>query len=550
MDFVVNAFVAIEHPSATETFRRSSRKNKTLPKEWKPPLSFKHSPSDASTEYSPRSSLSSSVEDESSVASVVSSPSRLALYTPKCRLRSKSAESKLSQASQVDDDNVHRGRSASPGCSSDLLKTLNGRGRNRTSSGVSMESRSTSESRHGTSQSRSNSHHNSSGNASRTPSPRTIRKPVVLVQEPKGELASIKVNWRVGPYDKLRETCDVCGLGDKKVIGYLSVNGNEGALQRLEVVQCQKCGHMWMKQELPDKELMALYGDDYFYEPEGELHLGSDGQWGIPEHGESEVARRMKVSKTQVNEWKAFGVLPSMFEKKLEEKAGAKELLQDPTGGLNPKEETGDFNFIQSKSLKLIEIGGGASYLAQAARLAGMQVTQVELNEGRATDGWTRGQVPFYKGFTNEAVEKADELLKAINPNTNATYTREELMTPDPATGKVLAVPRDSADVVAMYDLLEHITTPKTFLETNVKAILKEGGHVCIRIPITNPATGPTLHLYDHVNHFTEDSLTRFLEENGFEVVHSHHSGTFKAPGKTDERTIENLTLYAKLVRK
>jgi hypothetical protein len=66
-----NTFVDVEDLSACETIRRISRRN-TLPKEWKPPLCFNHVPSsDASTAFSPRSSLSSATEKEFSVVSVV-----------------------------------------------------------------------------------------------------------------------------------------------------------------------------------------------------------------------------------------------------------------------------------------------------------------------------------------------------------------------------------------------------------------------------------------------------------------------------------------------
>jgi hypothetical protein len=55
---VKNTFVYVENESVTEMSKRSERRNKTLPREWK--CSF----SDVSTEYSPRSSLVSSLEDE------------------------------------------------------------------------------------------------------------------------------------------------------------------------------------------------------------------------------------------------------------------------------------------------------------------------------------------------------------------------------------------------------------------------------------------------------------------------------------------------------
>merc|ERR1712118_471019 len=101
--------------------------------------------------------------------------------------------------------------------------------------------------------------------------------------------------------------------------------------------------------------------------------------------------------------------------------------------------------------------------------------------------------------------------------------------------------------MVAMYDLLEHITKPNEFIE-EVKLILKDGGKLAIRIP-NAPLCGPSLHLYDHVNHFTEKSLERFMANHGFKLVHNHYSGTFKCPKTpSGNREIINMTVFFELL--
>lgn len=70
---VKNTFLVAEDVSVTEEARRNQRRNKTLPREWKPTsLPNSCACSDASTDYSPRSSLVSSSEDDCIGAPAVS----------------------------------------------------------------------------------------------------------------------------------------------------------------------------------------------------------------------------------------------------------------------------------------------------------------------------------------------------------------------------------------------------------------------------------------------------------------------------------------------
>ena len=224
--------------------------------------------------------------------------------------------------------------------------------------------------------------------------------------------------------------------------------------------------------------------EDYVRELYSAEYFGdlATAQVGIPDRDPSEVERRQRISTMQVNEWADAGVINHDHEK--------------------------------NKGMRMIEIGGGAGYLSEAVQIAGLDVLNVDICKERADACNARG-IPAYHGFLEEAV----------------------------AAG---AVGVNSLDVVACYDLLEHILKPNPFLK-ELHNVLKEGGALAIRVPNTSEEQGPQLHLVDHVNHFTEGSLRGILRKNGFEVFHQHYSGTFHGQG---DKTIENMTVYARKLPK
>lgn len=219
---------------------------------------------------------------------------------------------------------------------------------------------------------------------------------------------------------------------------------------------------------------------------------------------------------------------------------------------------------IEVSGKRIVEIGGGSGYLSEEVKNQGGSPINVELCQERCENCETRG-IDTYNGFLQVGVANENEKLQF-----------------------------DSADVVACYDLLEHIVNPHEGFIQSVNAVLKQGGFLCIRVP---EGTEPTLHLVDHVNHFSFQSLKRFLEHFGFEYVQRpepepgrgksekagegmRYSGTFREGGfeakkdsdekesnkefreniptqdgeKTakhpiEERTIENMTVYFRKVR-
>ena len=77
---------------------------------------------------------------------------------------------------------------------------------------------------------------------------------------------------------------------------------------------------------------------------------------------------------------------------------------------------------------------------------------------------------------------------------------------------------------IQMYDVLEHLTNPKTTLE-KIRNLLEKNGNIFIYVPNYNSATFQLLGIYNshfiwpthHLTYFTPETLKEFLENNGFE---------------------------------
>lgn len=84
--------------------------------------------------------------------------------------------------------------------------------------------------------------------------------------------------------------------------------------------------------------------------------------------------------------------------------------------------------------------------------------------------------------------------------------------------------PAGSFDVVAMIDVIEHLTRPKSAVEAAAK-LLKPGGILYLVTPDIDSLSAKILGSYwwgfrpAHIQYFSEASLTRLLREAGFEVV-------------------------------
>lgn len=106
----------------------------------------------------------------------------------------------------------------------------------------------------------------------------------------------------------------------------------------------------------------------------------------------------------------------------------------------------------------------------------------------------------------------------------------------------------DSFDMVTMWDVIEHVPDPKSYIR-KAAAVLRQGGVLALATPDIDslPArlTGKRWVGYklseEHVYYFSRRTLTRMLEEAGFEVLESRHVGKYV----TLRLFVDRLGMYA-----
>ena len=158
---------------------------------------------------------------------------------------------------------------------------------------------------------------------------------------------------------------------------------------------------------------------------------------------------------------------------------------------------------------KVMEVGPGGGYLMEAAVRRGFDVQAVDLSEFATAQLRARGL----------HVEQGTlEAYSARHPEAVGSF-----------------------DVIALYDLLEHVPDPNGFLQA-VRHLLGPEGVLVIRTP-NNAGCEPSLHLLDHLWHFTPRTLSRLLARNRLSFADAKPSGIFHAGA---DRTLENMTVFAR----
>jgi SAM-dependent methyltransferase len=138
----------------------------------------------------------------------------------------------------------------------------------------------------------------------------------------------------------------------------------------------------------------------------------------------------------------------------------------------------------------LLEIGAGAGFFLKAAERAGWKVSGTEILE--AGIDFARSRLGLE--ITHEAAEQ-------------------------------LGAPDRSADVVAMFEVIEHLLDPRVVLR-RVRSVLRPGGLVVLSTPnfnsLSRRALGSgwaVLSPAEHVYYFTKGSLRQLLTQAGFSDV-------------------------------
>lgn len=158
---------------------------------------------------------------------------------------------------------------------------------------------------------------------------------------------------------------------------------------------------------------------------------------------------------------------------------------------------------------KFVEIGCGKGYLLQEAKKRGWAVIGVDISN-----------------YVSKAVIK-----KGLPIICGTLYDAQ--------------FKKSSFDYVGCYDFFEHQINPNKFLK-EVHRILNPNGQLMMRLPIIKDGEIPQAHLIDHVYHYSNQTLKKILEKNGFEIFHQHPSGMFIT--KSGYR-YENITIFCKKKR-
>jgi len=136
-------------------------------------------------------------------------------------------------------------------------------------------------------------------------------------------------------------------------------------------------------------------------------------------------------------------------------------------------------------------------------------------------------------GWFEFLVRDAKEIV-AIDPNTkDLEVARKECQNTKAVfmEGSALDLSRfskDSFDMVAMFDVIEHIPRGTEDLAVKeVRNVLKKGGSFLVTTPCKNLSAFTDPAWYFGHRHYTRTALIRILENNGFSVQRIYQGGGF-----------------------
>ena len=184
----------------------------------------------------------------------------------------------------------------------------------------------------------------------------------------------------------------------------------------------------------------------------------------------------------------------------------------------------------QSLVLKGYEKAGGDEYVSQADGRVETFRHSVELIEKLAFHGKKLKakvlDVGSAAGFFLKAAKDAGWDSHGVEPNGWMVKwgNKKFGLKMQQGTLETAKFPKNSFDLVTMWDVLEHVPDPKKTLK-DANAFLKPGGFLVINFPNIGSTLAriagrrwwflTSVHLY----YFTPETLSKMLEQSGFEVV-------------------------------
>lgn len=138
-------------------------------------------------------------------------------------------------------------------------------------------------------------------------------------------------------------------------------------------------------------------------------------------------------------------------------------------------------------------------------------------------------------GFFLSVAAPAFRTVSGIDISLPATeYARRELGLPV-ITGDFLALPNVSADVICMWDTIEHLRSPAEYIQ-RASAVLKPGGVIAITTGDIGSAVARwrgkkwrQIHPPTHLHYFSKQTLRQLLERNNFRVRYAAAEGQFRS---------------------
>jgi SAM-dependent methyltransferase len=250
------------------------------------------------------------------------------------------------------------------------------------------------------------------------------------------------------------------------------------------IVICSQCGMKW-RNPIPDEEfLVDLYGPRYF---EGRYDGILNKQVGIGDSTDQDKQMRIMRTEEELSRWIDLAASDPQY------------------ACLSPRDS-------YEKPRRFLEIGGGRGYLQAAAQSRGFSTIGLEIS-------------PL---GIRAAIEK------------NLLVFPIQL---DEFCGKYLEY-AGFFDVVAFFDFLEHVPSPRSVL-TMVRQIMKDDGIAIFRVPCIELEETPKWHLADHIWHFSDETIRRLLDKEGFAILDEpRKSGRF--PGEDGQ--VQNMTYFVRKV--
>ena len=160
---------------------------------------------------------------------------------------------------------------------------------------------------------------------------------------------------------------------------------------------------------------------------------------------------------------------------------------------------------------KFLEVGGGCGYQQKAAQEAGWETIGLDISDYCVLECRKKGL----------EVRQMDLPRFAQN------------------------LPPEIFDLIAMYDVIEHLPNPREYLEV-VRRLLKKEGYLTTRLPIFSENEIPQSHIAgNHLWHFNRPSLEKLLEQEGFEVFVAFKSGVTPFG---EDKPAQNMTFFTRKI--